>query len=220
MSGLAGKSASTVVTALMLVFAASIVGGCAERPADTRLVLPEPTVERDRIVLDAIAGAASGGLTDQDIDRLLSVIAGFSAKDPVWVRLEPLTFSGVDALPDTLLALRHAGVSGDRITMSTTIVERPENTGDLLITVDRYRAVVEGCPDWSEPNLLNRDAVASSNFGCARARNLGAMITDAKDLRTPRGLGPAYGPAVTLGVDRYRRGEVRELPDNTFNSTE
>ncbi|WP_419825845.1 CpaD family pilus assembly lipoprotein [Sphingomonas sp.] len=54
--------------------------------------------------------------------------------------------------------------------------------GSARIVVSRAVARVEGCPDWSRGNLAEFDGASQSNYGCAAAQNLAAMIADPQDL--------------------------------------
>jgi pilus assembly protein CpaD len=54
--------------------------------------------------------------------------------------------------------------------------------GSARIVVSRAVARVEGCPDWSRGNLAEFESASQSNYGCASAQNLAAMIADPQDL--------------------------------------
>ncbi len=53
--------------------------------------------------------------------------------------------------------------------------------GTVRIVVSRATAHVDGCPDWSHANAEYGSANAS-NYGCATATNLAAMIANPEDL--------------------------------------
>ena len=54
--------------------------------------------------------------------------------------------------------------------------------GTLRVVVSRAVAHVEGCPDWSRGNAGEYAGATKSNFGCADASNLAAMIANPQDL--------------------------------------
>lgn len=59
---------------------------------------------------------------------------------------------------------------------------RPDTRDTIRIVLTRTSASVAGCPDYSHPSGTTADASTSSNFGCATAANLAAMIADPADL--------------------------------------
>lgn len=48
--------------------------------------------------------------------------------------------------------------------------------------VSAHAATTPGCPDWSDSKLSGTTDAMSSNYGCADAVNLAAMIADPADL--------------------------------------
>jgi pilus assembly protein CpaD len=54
------------------------------------------------------------------------------------------------------------------------------------------------------------------NFGCARQRNLAAMVENPADLVQPRGDAPAYAARRSMALDKYRKGED---PSTVYRST-
>ena len=58
---------------------------------------------------------------------------------------------------------------------------RPAN-GTLRVVVSRAVAHVTGCPDWSRGNASEYADATKSNYGCAEASNLAAMIANPQDL--------------------------------------
>lgn len=74
----------------------------------------------------------------------------------------------------------------------------------LRYTVDRL-----DCPDVSRPRIGGFSNRTSSNFGCATAQNLGAMVAEPRDLVEGRDPGAADGRRMGTSVDRYRRDAVK-----------
>jgi pilus assembly protein CpaD len=54
--------------------------------------------------------------------------------------------------------------------------------GNARIVVSRAVARVEGCPNWSRGGLAEFEGASQSNYGCASAQNLAAMIANPQDL--------------------------------------
>ena len=88
--------------------------------------------------------------------------------------------------------------------------------GGLRLIVGRYVALPPNCPNWSRPSAANPGNLPDSNFGCATATNLGAMVADPADLLRGRDLAPADGTVMAAGVRRYRLGKVKDpRPETT-----
>lgn len=83
--------------------------------------------------------------------------------------------------------------------------------GDLRLTMDHYVASAPGCPNWSK--LPGNDAANTlpSDFGCATAANLAAMVADPRDLIAGSDLGPESGDPAVAPLQRYRAGKVAPL---------
>jgi pilus assembly protein CpaD len=65
-------------------------------------------------------------------------------------------------------------------------------------------ASVPGCPDWTDTNLGEKEG-QHSNYGCATAMNLAAMIADPADLVHGRSAGPGSPAEVAVrALKAYR----------------
>lgn len=70
--------------------------------------------------------------------------------------------------------------------------------GSVRVVVSRAVARVEGCPDWSRGNFAEYGNALPSNFGCAAAQNLAAMIANPQDLVEGVEGGPASSALVSV----------------------
>lgn len=77
--------------------------------------------------------------------------------------------------------------------------------GSVRVVVSRASARVPGCPDWSRGNYVEFEGANTSNYGCASAVNLAAMIADPQDLVEGERAGPATDSNVTVkAIKSYR----------------
>ncbi|RJF85412.1 CpaD family pilus assembly protein [Sphingomonas cavernae] len=77
--------------------------------------------------------------------------------------------------------------------------------GSIRVVVSRMTASVPECPDWSRPSQPEYEASTMSNFGCASAKNLAAMIADPEDLLHGRnGQGGSDAHTATKAVKAFR----------------
>jgi pilus assembly protein CpaD len=78
--------------------------------------------------------------------------------------------------------------------------------GRLVVT--RAVATVDDCPNWDRPSHPELQASTTSNFGCATASNLAAMVADPNDLIRGRDAAPG-GDAMTAEKSvRYWRNHI------------
>jgi pilus assembly protein CpaD len=82
----------------------------------------------------------------------------------------------------------------------------------LTVVIGRYIVIPPSCPNWSKPSTGDSNNRTSSNFGCATATNLGAMVADPGDLVTGKSLGPGDATVSAGAVQRYREDSIKELP--------
>lgn len=90
----------------------------------------------------------------------------------------------------------------------------PSNAGiedTAIVAVEHFSVTYPDCPDWRRaPPLTNG---VWSNHGCPTSVNLGQMVADPRDLVTGRDLGPADGTVAASAIERYRKGEIKELKE-------
>jgi pilus assembly protein CpaD len=78
--------------------------------------------------------------------------------------------------------------------------------GTVRIVVDRARASVPNCPNWSHPSERTLDNEQMSNFGCGVNGALAAMIANPDDLVHGReGSGVTDATTAAKAVDTYRK---------------
>ncbi len=78
--------------------------------------------------------------------------------------------------------------------------------GELRLIVDHATARVRGCPNWSKRPGNDFANTVHSDFGCATATDLAAMVADPRDLVEGRPLPSVVGDAAIFAIHRYRTG--------------
>lgn len=78
--------------------------------------------------------------------------------------------------------------------------------GELRLVVEHAVASVPGCPNWSKPPADDFANTMHSNYGCAAALDLAAMIADPRDLVEGRRMGPQVGDPAEFALHNYRQG--------------
>jgi pilus assembly protein CpaD len=191
----------------LLALAAVIVTGCAQDAGDYSQVQSSKDIQVRWITLDHAVlfdpgvsvlstserfrlDAFVGGLALRDSDRFRVDVGGVNHSDPV-------ASARTSAIVQRL-RLRKPAFSGGQAPSQGVRLE-----------VGRYVALPPNCPDWSRPSSSNPGNVNDSNFGCSAATNLSLMIADPGDLVRGRSLTPGDGQALSLGIQRYRAGKVK-----------
>jgi pilus assembly protein CpaD len=108
-------------------------------------------------------------------------------------------------------------VSSRQITLGMAADDRPNV---VTIVIGRYIVIPPSCPNWSKPSSADANNRNGSNFGCATATNLGAMVADPGDLVTGKSVGPGDGTVSAGSVQRYRDDGVKALPNSSTRGTQ
>jgi pilus assembly protein CpaD len=83
--------------------------------------------------------------------------------------------------------------------------------GELRLVVEHAVAAVPDCPNWTKPPGNDFENTLHSDFGCATAVDLAAMVADPRDLVEGRPMAPVVGDVAIWPMNRYRNG----LPENS-----
>jgi len=148
----------------------------------------QPIVERTNFVLDVRTDAR--GLPAAEADRLRG-----------WFESIDLRYGDTVAIDDGYGTNARADIArvvdeyGLLLSHAAPVTAGQVPAGSVRIIASRSNASVPGCPDWStSDNGVAPPQNTSSNFGCATAGNLAAMIANPNDLvegQNPSGRGSA-----------------------------
>lgn len=168
----------TKTAAAPLLALACALGGCGEGTYNPGLEsVHQPVVNRVDYVLDL---RANGG----------DLAVGESARLATWFDNLALAYGDRVAIDDPAgyNAEARNGVAGQAarygllLSSAAPVTAGAVPEGSLRVVVSRMSASVPGCPDWSRPSHPEYGGSATSNYGCASATNLAAMIANPEDL--------------------------------------
>jgi pilus assembly protein CpaD len=114
------------------------------------------------------------------------------------------------ALDDKRTA-RLAAALGRQSVKTAMAFEPAVPAGQIRLTVDHVVASAPNCPNWSKAPGNDFGNTMHSDFGCASASNLAAMVDDPRDLAGGRTMGPGKGDAALQAMHKYRTGKVASL---------
>lgn len=99
----------------------------------------------------------------------------------------------------------------------TVAEQKPDQ---VVITHHTPQARVPGCPDWQKTSGYDYTNTVYSNFNCANASNLGAMVANPMDLVKPAAMSAPDAPGAVLPLQRFRTDKVKELLKDTATKKE
>jgi len=83
-------------------------------------------------------------------------------------------------------------------------------TAPIMLSFQSYVAIGPECGDWSKNTAVTYDNLPHPNFGCAGQQNLAAMISNPRDLVTPRTMTPTHAGRRDIVMEQYRTGAGTE----------
>lgn len=196
----------------LLALAAVIVTGCARSLADYGPAQSPRDIQVRWVSLEhpVFFDPGTSVLSRSERIRLESFLAGLSLRRSDRFLVDAGETGGLDPLAEARTnvisrQLRRRLPGADALMFSGG--DAPN--GGVRLVVGRYVALPPNCPDWSRPSASNPGNITDANFGCSTATNLSLMIADPGDLVRGRTLGPGNGQALSLGIRRYRNGNVK-----------
>lgn len=190
-------------TKLAIVLLGSSLAACAtpqEHPGARALeTVNQPVMSRATFVYDL--NAPAGVLAPQEVARLDGWFRGLSLGYGDSIYVDGGYADAVRAQVSEvaanygMLVLPAAPVSAGAI-----------SPGSVRVLVNRTRAEVPGCPNWSVPNSPNWTNTSLSNLGCAINTNYALMIANPEDLFYGReGSGVGNAATAAKAVEFYRK---------------
>lgn len=168
--------AATAVVALLIGAGVARAGGPVNRSVDS---VHQPIVSRTDYVLDV--ATTQSGLARGEVDRLAGWFDGLGLGYGDTITLDdPAGWHG-GAAQDTVggVVARYGMLVSHEPAPITVGHPAP---GAIRVVVSRAVASVDGCPDYRRGNFADIAGSTASNYGCATAVNLAAMIADPQDL--------------------------------------
>jgi pilus assembly protein CpaD len=168
--------AGTAALALLLSVSAVDAQSKVNRSVES---VHQPIVNRTDYVIDV--GVGPRGLAAGEADRLAGWFDGLNLGYGDTIMLDdPMGWHDGAAQDGVAAVVARYGMLLAHDAPPVT-AGRPA-AGTLRIVVSRAIAHVEGCPDWGRGGAAELAGSSGSNYGCATATNLAAMIANPEDL--------------------------------------
>ena len=188
-----------------------LASSCASPTNDGSSRVADPAVshpimvEPDYRAIKLSFSAAEAGLMPDDNQRFEDFIDGYISQGAGSIAISaPATADGDAAFRYFGERLVSLGVPRDRI-----LVSRHQETADARIELNYvgYQAKVDKCGDWSANAADTASNLVMPNFGCATQHNIAAMVSDPRDLISPRPMDAADDRRRATVFDRYEKGQ-------------
>ena len=193
-----GKGSLRGALALSLGLTLAACGGMP----DNRSVysIRQPVVERTSVALDVTS--SPDGLPAAEERRVAEWFEAMDLRFGDRVSVEdPL------GRPQTRAAVaRLAGRHGLLLSDSAAVGAGQLAPGQARVTIQRSRASVPGCPDWSASSDATLGNGLSPNYGCANNSNLAAMVANPEDLiKGQQGSPDTYISTSSASINAYKQ---------------
>lgn len=162
-------------SALALLTPALLLAGCAGYNGGLDSV-HQPIVSRQDLTLDLQADA--GRLAAGEERRLAEWMGAMNLRYGDRLAID----DGGEGSTGRAEVAAAAGRYGLMLADRAPATGRPDRPDSVRVVLTRTSAAVPGCPDYRHFSGATADASTSSNFGCATASNLAAMVADPADL--------------------------------------
>ncbi len=160
----------------LLLVPAALVAGCSGTYNGGVDSVYQPVVERHDYAFDV--QAAGSALAPGEGERLAGWLAALQPRYGDRVAIDDGAEGRTGRTEIAAQASRYGLLLSDQAPVTAGQVA----PGMVRVVVTRMSASVPGCPDYTRVYQPDYSASTSSNFGCATARNLAAMVADPADL--------------------------------------
>ena len=192
-----------LVACVAMAMAGLTLSGCLPQQAQYEGVAPMKRNEVDIVHLTHDVRFIDGALAAGEPERLSSFLAtsGVGYGDVLQLDLGAPSDASAQQRQAVALALRPHGLT---LSDGAVVIGIAPAAGHVRLVVTRHTVTSPGCPNWSQASVNNWHNGQSSNFGCAEATNLGAMIADPSELVGGGSYAGPYAPKATQAVDIFR----------------
>ncbi|MFY0638632.1 CpaD family pilus assembly protein [Maricaulis maris] len=208
-----------------LIGLASLVslGACATQTPPAGLNVPQATAVAETYRAEFAVDERDNGLTWAQQSVLASVAAEYKARGhgPLVISY-PQGAANEDAAIGAIAEARsffyEQGIDW-RVITGGAYDARGQRHGELIFSFTRYAAQAPRECNGSWDNMaMEFDNQHHSNFGCAMAVNLAAMVADPRDLVAPRDMEPGDTGRRQTVIDGYRAGESTASERSDYES--
>ncbi len=159
------------------------------------------TFEKRTLAVHYAPGAESPDASQIAALNVLFAMGDLGRGDVVVIERSPSQLAQARAM--ALLS----GLSREGLVVSLA-VSASVSDGELRLQIEHAVATAPDCPNWTKPPGDDFDNTLHSDFGCATAMNLAAMVANPRDLLAGHAMGGVVGDAALVAMHTYRKGKA------------
>jgi pilus assembly protein CpaD len=208
----AGGRRNVHVMRTLSIMAVLLAGSCAA-PTNDGTVFADGlrnhpiTVAPHYETVNVAFSDASAGLTPEDGTKLAGFVEDYLMRGDGAISISaPKGPDSSAALSYFGEELAHMGVPRSRILVGTHDVSGADTHVEIGYIV--YGAKTDPCGNWSQNAADMAQNLPMPDFGCSNQHNLAAMISEPRDLMTPRGMTPADATRRQTVIGTYEKAQA------------
>ena len=212
---------SNIVRALSIA-SVLLAGSCAAPMNDTK-VYSDPTVNHPITVepsyksLQMSYSGSSAELSPDDTRRFASFVQEYLDHGDGAISVSaPRGHNATPAMTYFAEQLARMGVPRTRILVGTH--DAASADGRVEIGYISYSAHTDACGDWSHDAGETSSNLPMPDFGCSVQHNIAAMVSDPRDLVTPRGMDPSDPTRRQTVLSTYEKGQTTQAQQTAKQS--
>jgi len=202
---------------LVLPILCAALAACEDNGPDRLPVMTPPSSVSAPIVvsekvssLSLAVTPARDGLSETDRLNLDRFLVQAADGNPEAVHLT-VRGAGADVL-DGAIGREAVRVGIDPTKISADPARPAAGARMIEVTAHVYSVATRACPDTRHLTIIDSDNTGSSNFGCASAANLAAMIADPRDLSVGESGGRTDSEISNAAILRLLQDKLKKLP--------
>lgn len=154
--------------------------------------------------------------TADSIDKLNTLLLRQGRLGNQSLTLVPHTPAGERIAARLAQTLRNRGLPAQHLNLEAVRLQT-QGGDDLVVVSEALVATIPDCQIAQPTRWTLRPYTAMGSMGCANQANIAAMVSDPRDLVSPRTLDAADGIHASNAVQRYHEDDLPELIDINFN---
>ncbi|HKD46600.1 MAG TPA: CpaD family pilus assembly protein [Rhizomicrobium sp.] len=189
--------------------AAVLTAGSCTGSGDDKMTLDDPR-DNHPIMVEPLTqslhvSASAGGIAPAEMGRFYAFVSNYQAHGNGKIVISaPDGAEANDEVAWIADRINAMGVSRDQILVANHDVTPGDDRVELNYVT--YQANTAPCGDWSEDLAYTLDNKTAANFGCSVQHNVAAMVSDPRDLMSPRPMDGSDANRRATVLTNYEKG--------------
>lgn len=172
-------------------------------------------VQPSSVSVPLLAAPNGRGFLPESLKQLNIMLKDQGRLSAQTITLIPHSASGEQMAGRLATVLKNAGANPQNVKQMRRSTASGQN-GDLEVISEALVVKTTRCTINDPNQLMVKPYEAIGSLGCATQNNLAMMVAEPRDLIQAKALDDADGVAAVNSIERYHKGEVKELIDINF----